>query len=267
MKGMKTSLPWLPTLALLAVSACSAAELRDKPEEPDSNALPTGDDRETESPMYGGQSGNEGAAVPPPCVGEGDTAVLARLDRLEAGCSELTIEQVLRDLSGTELAAGRRIGGATQRPFTNVAPSAGDLALAVWSPPGDTCQLYLDCSLSECAALDDPTALDACDGQCVESTRASCDELRQQELASGRRELGGSVRLARLNDSGNALIDWRGATRVVSVDQVLAEDCPAYFGDLPAVNTGEEASADVASPAPSPQGTAAPMCPLPALGD
>jgi hypothetical protein len=267
MKGMNTSLSWLATLAMLAISACSAADRREGTEEPASNPPPPGDERDTEDAVYGGQSGNEGAAVPPPCVGAGETAVLARLDRLEAGCSELTVEQVLRDFSDTALAAGHRIGGATQRPFTNVPPSTGDLALATWSPPADTCQLYLDCSLSECGAPDDTAAWDACNGQCVESTRAQCDELRQQELNSGRNALGGTVRLARIDASGSALIDWRGATRAVSVDQVLAEDCPAYFGVLPAVERAVEANADVASSAPPPQPESAPMCPLPANGD
>lgn len=265
---MKTLPSLLAALVTLGAGACSASS-QDLPPGTELPSVPPStpaSEENTESAPLGGQSGNEGAAVPPPCIGAGETVVVALVERLESGCGELRVEQVVASFTDEPLAAGSRLGGVVQRPFTAAPPAVGERALAVWSARRSDCQLQLDCSASQCGPQPESDAAlaawDQCNAGCIDSTRAECDALHQAEVESGRHALGGALRLAPLDTAGDALVDWRGATRSVPIEQLLADDCDAYFADIPSVAASSEPS-DGAAEAPPPAPAAPPTCPLP----
>jgi hypothetical protein len=269
-EGMKKTLSsWLAALMALGLCACSASS-RDLASGAELSPGTPENDGDTESAPIGGQSGNEGAAVPPPCISAGETVVVAVVERLESGCGELRVEQVVTSSEEPPLAAGARVGGVVQRPFTATPPAVGERALAVWGAPGDRCQLQLDCAAVQCGPQpqgdEGVAAWDECASRCVESTRAECEALRQEEVDSGRYALGGTLRLAPLDAAGDARVDWRGATRSVPVEQLLADGCADFFAGLPSAaapspGTGEPAPGAGAAPAPAP--ATPPTCPLP----
>lgn len=261
------------------------------------------------SGCLGGQSGGEtnDEAVHLPdapaacaCIAAGEHAIHGRVTRLEAGCAELVVVELLDAPSSHEympLEVGATFGGVVI-PLCAGGPEVneGDDVFARFSrgtQNGVTCPEYRACSNEHCG---DPTTLttttiagecaerrardpnvdcppltvsdeaalaeyDRCDTQCLEETRDTCAGHANET------QLGGTVWVAPWDD-GMVSFYWAGEQRREAFGQLLEPACEerhariwsSYYIAHGSNTPNDPNQQDVAKPPPSQPGV---TCPLP----
>lgn len=253
----------------------------------------------------GGQSGGEttSARTEPDgpgacaCVAPGTRPVRARITRLEGGCAELTVVDVLEEPLPDEyqpLQAGDRFGGVLQLTCAQSPEvEAGDEVLAVFTrgtQSQNTCPEYLECSTAQCgpppsatettiapecealhaedpsvdckavpsAPQDEAAAYDQCDSSCLMQTRTACEAHLAEE------QLGGTVNVLKWEDE-RLLFYWAGEQRAETFEQLSSPTCGDRHNDLWQTHSEDPSSqsSDPSAAATRPSVAPPPQCPLP----
>lgn len=261
---------------------------------------------------WGGQSGGETGEHSPAapdspaacaCVAEGTRPVRARVTRLEAGCAELEVLEVLEPPSENEYGAlevGDVFGGTLRLVCSgSEAIQQGDEVLAQFSRGAQStseCREYRTCSMERCGdpsdayettsdpaciarREDDPSVdcppiqtvdedalevYDRCDTACLEETRAACMSHVDQE------QLGGTVVVTYWGPEALSFY-WAGEQRLATFEELRSPECPAEMNALWQAYSRERHRASPSDVAEAPPDelttTPAAECPLPATTD
>ncbi len=260
------------------------------------------------SGCLGGQSGGESGVHSEPdspracaCIDERLLPVRAQVTRLEGGCAELVVVELLEQTpedAYLPLAVGDSFGGVIT-PLCGGGPAVntGDEVVALFSrgtQDSSGCPEYRACSLDRCGDPNaayttttspeceaeraaDPNvdcqpqsevdedalvAYDRCDTACLEETRAVC------ATHASETQLGGTVVVAPWHD-GQVSFYWAGETRAESYAALTDDTCSDRHHQLWVESRSSRVPTsspqqDVAV-APPPEPSAAPMCPLPSV--
>lgn len=222
---------------------------------------------------FGGQSGGETGELSPAapdspaacaCVAEGTRPVRAQVTRLEAGCAELEVLEVLEAPFDNEYGAlevGDVFGGTLRLACSgSESIEQGDEVLAQFirgAQSTSECREYRACSTERCGdpsdaygTTSDPECIarreedpsvdcapievvdqaalevyDRCDTACLEETRDVCMSHLGQE------QLGGTVVVTRWQ-SENISFYWAGEERSASFEELRAPECPSEMNAL-----------------------------------
>lgn len=250
----------------------------------------------------GGESGLHSQAEAPQacaCIDERLLPVRAQVTRLEGGCAELVVVELLEQTppdTYLPLAVGDAFGGVIT-PLCKGSPevNTGDEVLALFSrgtQDNSGCPEYRACSLDRCG---DPNAAyttstspeceaeratnpnvdcepqpevdedalvtyDQCDTACLEETRGVCATHADET------QLGGTVVVAPWHD-GQVSFYWAGETRTESYAALTDDECSERQHQLWLESRSSRVPTsspqqDVAA-APPPEPPALPMCPVP----
>lgn len=213
------------------------------------------------SGCFGGQSGGDVGERPAPCAcfNQGDQPVRARILRVDGGCAELEVLEVLTEPVPNEylpLETGDVFGGVIVASCSGGPEFAeGEEVLAHFTrgtQATTTCVEYRACSAQSCGKLDDAKSTtidpvcaqaqfddpsvdcppqeewdqaavaeyDRCDSQCFEETRQACAAHVAEE------QVGGTVRLVAWQGD-QAHYFWAGQQRSATFEELWTSECSA----------------------------------------
>ena len=206
-------------------------------------------------PIVGGQSGDEGAAIPAPCAPPGSSILLLKLTEASTNCIKGTVVEDI-SLDPVETRTSETLIGGAFVPFQeSFSPKLGDTIWVIHQPAqldGSACPEYQACSKSNCSNIDKESApedYDRCDTACLEENQASC------ALHSADNDFAGVLRAMPI-DNGQLKIDWKGKEYSLDYEQLSSPGCEDYFNHLPdyrdprSDTSSTSSSAATDSPAP-----------------